>query len=648
MQRYPEMAPISWSASATDSHPVHQLLVGRRNLYGAGGVGSMLPGSGSTLLGAFAAIRTDDQRMVAVVAQQLGPGPHGDQAVRILGNSLLAWLWDLRYSPPSADQISAYLDSLSVRVDAVLPGPPPTGVAARPIALGVLLLPFGGQPWVYLLGPMRAVFYAWENDRQVSVPLTGDHTVAWVGREPHGPAIAGAHPHAFGAALISSQTPTGWGLDPQALYQRPMFDQMIATAPVATPLVYVIGTYPQPATSAALPPLLRLAVPVPPAPPRAMVPPGTDLRPGTGGHPTVPPDRRPTVRPALPRRLVLGGLALMVGGVLLAILGLRAVLRTQSVEPSTPTVASPAVAGDQRCFLTGACLQGRPLALWRQYGGQDDRHAGLLGVPLTVNGVSTASAEQTIQFRQFLLAWHPDRTPPDDLQFDPLAATKLKQLGWSALPATRRSDSGCTWVAQTQHNLCGEFRQYWEIAEPHAAALYGNPLSEAETLTVNDIPREVQWFQQVRLDAYPDGGSLLADRVRIGLLDAAVARLPDGVPTRPTADVPTLTPIVVAAAASPTLIFTASATTPVVVRTAMVAATLMVPSAVSTAIAPLATQEPALHEYLIQYGDTLTSIALKFCTKDADLKRMNNIVNANQIAAVTIIKVPVVPGCPPH
>ncbi|MDQ2809538.1 MAG: LysM peptidoglycan-binding domain-containing protein [Chloroflexota bacterium] len=677
MQRYPEITPISWSAGGTGPRPIYQLLVGRQNLYGAGGM-RPLPVA-SAPMGAFVAIRTDDQRLIGLVVQQISPAPQGDQVARVLGESLLAWLWDQRYHPPGDEQIGAYLDSLPARVEAALPPPAPGAAPAWRITVGILLLPADGRPWVYLLGPVRAVFYAWENERQVSLPVMGDRAAGWTGRgAPSGNAISGAHPHGFGAALMSVQAPAGWGLDPRALYQRPLFDQMTATVQVALPLGYVIGTHPPGAALAAVPPPLRLAVPVPPAPPvrRSLLPslplPSratalTGLPPSDDASPArllgdVPAATRPApARPAFPLRLVLGGLALLAVGVLLVAIGLQAVLSARTPPPGTPEAAATGIAAATLCFPTQICLQGLPLARWRAYGGQDADRPGLLGMPQTITAIDGSPTGERIQFPHFVLVWQPDQAPPRDLQFARQGADKLTALGWSVPPASPRADSDCIWMAETEHNLCGEMRQYWDQAGPDPLALYGYPLTEAETVLVNDTPRTVQWFERVRLEAYPDGGPALADRVRIGLLDALVTQLAEGTPTPAVADAPTATAGIVAVADTPTPIPAAPTDMPVDPTAPPTAVspsdTPAPPTATSlpptntpipptpTPAPPTATPGPVIIRYSVQDGDNLSTIAARFCTSVAELQRLNGISNANQLDAGAVILLPAVPNC---
>ena len=70
----------------------------------------------------------------------------------------------------------------------------------------------------------------------------------------------------------------------------------------------------------------------------------------------------------------------------------------------------------------------------------------------------------------------------------------------------------CTYVAETSHNLCGLFRDYWqghglEFGDPaityrESLALFGYPLSEAFTNPVTGLT--TQYFERAVFEHHPD------------------------------------------------------------------------------------------------------------------------------------------------
>ncbi len=95
------------------------------------------------------------------------------------------------------------------------------------------------------------------------------------------------------------------------------------------------------------------------------------------------------------------------------------------------------------------------------------------------------------------------------------AATSAGLLGtppFAALPAGTTSDSNCSFVAATEHRLCGAFKQYWQlhgldfgdagVSYRESLALFGYPISEEFTDASSGLT--VQYFERAVFEFHPN------------------------------------------------------------------------------------------------------------------------------------------------
>ncbi len=137
-------------------------------------------------------------------------------------------------------------------------------------------------------------------------------------------------------------------------------------------------------------------------------------------------------------------------------------------------------------------------AYWQQFGGEN-----IFGMPVTEefqeNGV-------TVQyFERARFEWHPGAWPA---RYDVLLGLLGDEVtaGRTDAPfqaTTASSSSDCTYFAQTGHNLCGTFKQYWE--QFGGLANYGFPISEAFQEKNPDTGQvyTVQYFERARFELQP-------------------------------------------------------------------------------------------------------------------------------------------------
>lgn len=186
--------------------------------------------------------------------------------------------------------------------------------------------------------------------------------------------------------------------------------------------------------------------------------------------------------------------------------------------------AEPARAqSGERCFPeTGYCISGRFRAYWEQNGGLPvfgfpigpQKEAYIEGRPLQVQW-----------FERNRLELHPEYAPPYDVLIGRVGADRLEQQGrdWRTFVQVANTGSGaavprsdCRYFAETGHQVCGAFLDYYTshglnfpgqpgLSFHESLALFGLPLSDVRIERLLD-GREytVQWFERARFEYHPD------------------------------------------------------------------------------------------------------------------------------------------------
>lgn len=189
-------------------------------------------------------------------------------------------------------------------------------------------------------------------------------------------------------------------------------------------------------------------------------------------------------------------------------------------------VRSVAAQTEQRCFEeTGHCIDGRIREYWQQNGGLP-----VFGYPITPQQEEIIEGEpyQAQWFERRRLELHPKNVPPYDVLMGRLGAELLEQQGrnWRDFGRSEQQP-GCRFFPTTGHNVCGEFLQAWRASgleldgvpgtsEAESLALFGLPLSEERTETVEGNEYIVQWFERARFELHPENDPPY--RVLFGLL----------------------------------------------------------------------------------------------------------------------------------
>ena len=192
---------------------------------------------------------------------------------------------------------------------------------------------------------------------------------------------------------------------------------------------------------------------------------------------------------------------------------LAALLALMLAGLALPARPAGAQAGE-RCFAeTGLCISGRIREFWERNGGLP-----VFGLPIT------AQREEQIEGRPFQVQWfernrlelHPENAQPYDVLLGRLGVGRLEQQGrsWFTFPKSE-PQPGCRFFPETGHNACAGILAAWRASgleldgrrgtsEAESLALFGLPLSDAQTEMIEGKEYTVQWFERARFELHPE------------------------------------------------------------------------------------------------------------------------------------------------
>jgi hypothetical protein len=186
------------------------------------------------------------------------------------------------------------------------------------------------------------------------------------------------------------------------------------------------------------------------------------------------------------------------------------VLLLTAMLPASATQAQTS----QRCFAeTGLCIAGRIREFWEQNGG-----LAVFGLPITPQQEQFVEGQprQVQLFERNRLELHPESQRPYDVLLGRLGVDRLSAQGrdWFQFPKST-PQPGCQFFAQTGHNICGEILSTWRAgglefdgkqgkSEAESLALFGLPISDAQTETIAGQQYSVQWFERARFELHPE------------------------------------------------------------------------------------------------------------------------------------------------
>jgi len=176
--------------------------------------------------------------------------------------------------------------------------------------------------------------------------------------------------------------------------------------------------------------------------------------------------------------------------------------------------ASISAQDDQRCFAeTGFCISGRIREYWQLNGG-----LAVFGFPIGPQQPEMIEGRpiQAQWFERNRLELHPENGAPYDVLLGRLGADRLSQQGrdWATLPRGAAQPE-CRFFVETGHSVCGAILGAWRARgleldgvagtnEGESLALFGLPLSEAQTETIAGQDYTVQWFERARFELHPE------------------------------------------------------------------------------------------------------------------------------------------------
>jgi Cu-Zn family superoxide dismutase len=179
-------------------------------------------------------------------------------------------------------------------------------------------------------------------------------------------------------------------------------------------------------------------------------------------------------------------------------------------------LAAPAASAQtaERCFSeTGFCISGRIREFWEQNGG-----LAVFGFPIGPQQEEQIE-DRTLQaqwFERTRLELHPENERPYDVLLGRIAVNVLDQQGrdWFGFPRGEARD-GCRYFAETGHNVCGQIWAAWQASGlefdgrsgtsfEESLALFGLPLSDEQTETIEGREYTVQWFERARFELHPE------------------------------------------------------------------------------------------------------------------------------------------------
>jgi len=182
----------------------------------------------------------------------------------------------------------------------------------------------------------------------------------------------------------------------------------------------------------------------------------------------------------------------------------------------------------EQCFDSiNFCINGPIAEFWMRNGGMR-----VFGLPIEperlvlIDGVPRWAQ----RFERSRIELWPGNPPPYDVQLGRLGDELLRQQGrdWFSFPASD-PQRGCRYFAETRHNICEPFLSVWrhygvefdgQVGKSvrENLALFGLPLSDTQSETVNGREYIVQWFERARFELHLE--NRLVYRVLFGRLGA--------------------------------------------------------------------------------------------------------------------------------
>ncbi|GAB4112014.1 MAG: hypothetical protein Fur005_14100 [Roseiflexaceae bacterium] len=178
----------------------------------------------------------------------------------------------------------------------------------------------------------------------------------------------------------------------------------------------------------------------------------------------------------------------------------------------------------QRCFSeTGYCISGVILTYWERNGGLP-----VFGYPISNLAVETNSDGWTGPTQLF------ERDRLEDHSNEGLGVLagrlgvrwlELQGRSWQSYERVEQPSPGCRYFAVTGHQICGEFRRYWE--QNGGLERFGYPITEALQEYQPEWGGTVQYFERRRMELHPEFAGTQYE-VLLGLLGRDIRQVASG------------------------------------------------------------------------------------------------------------------------
>jgi uncharacterized lipoprotein YbaY/heat shock protein HslJ len=186
---------------------------------------------------------------------------------------------------------------------------------------------------------------------------------------------------------------------------------------------------------------------------------------------------------------------------------------------SAPGSAPAHAQADERCFAeTGFCISGAIRTFWEQNGG-----LAVFGLPIGPQQPTVGEDGVTREaqwFERHRLEIHPENDPPYNVLLGRIGVDRLEQQGrdWQAFPPFDENQADaerCRFFQETNRQVCDEFLTAFRayglnfpntpgITFEESLALFGLPISDPLTETLEGKEYTVQWFERARFELHPE------------------------------------------------------------------------------------------------------------------------------------------------
>lgn len=182
-------------------------------------------------------------------------------------------------------------------------------------------------------------------------------------------------------------------------------------------------------------------------------------------------------------------------------------------QPTSTHAASTVCHPDQPTI----CVVEPFLHVWQSGGGLQN-----YGYPVALpQQMRLGTTQFTAQlFERARIEIHGENSSTQTVHLGRIGAEVMTQQGLHYDPAAPNPE--CRYIAETQHNICGSFLQYWQ--QPTSATLtsiqrWGYPLSEAQVMTLEDGSDVIaQWFERGRFELHAETSPPQIMVTRLGAL----------------------------------------------------------------------------------------------------------------------------------